>query len=89
MRKTDILVLVLLATLLSGCRLHRPDDVMSPKKMEQFLYDYHLAQAIGQELSKEQKYTSKAYIDWAYEKNSASLSGWMPSTNRPVAHCHR
>ena len=79
MRKTDILVLVLLATLLSGCRLHRPDDVMSPKKMEQFLYDYHLAQAIGQELSKEQKYTSKAYIDWAYEKNGVAVEDFNRS----------
>lgn len=69
MRKTDILALFLLATLISGCRLNRPDDVLSPKKMEQFLYDYHLAQAIGQELSRNEKYTSKAYIDWAYEKN--------------------
>ena len=69
MRKTDILALFLLVTLLSGCRLNRPDDVLSPKKMEQFLYDYHLAQAIGQELSRDEKYTSKAYIDWAYEKN--------------------
>ena len=72
MRKTDILVLVLLATLLSGCRLHRPDDVMSPKKMEQFLYDYHLAQAISFELPKNEKYNTKAYIDWAYEKNGIS-----------------
>jgi hypothetical protein len=37
--------------------------------MEQFLYDYHLAQAIGQELSREEKYTTQAYVDWAYSKN--------------------
>jgi len=73
MRKTDILALALLVMVLSGCRLHRPDDVMSPKKMEQFLYDYHLAQAIGQELSKEEKYTSKAYIDWAFQKNDVKV----------------
>ena len=40
--------------------------------MEQFLYDYHLAQAIGQELSKEEKYQSKAYIDWVYQKHGIS-----------------
>lgn len=68
MRRIDLLAIALLL-LLSGCRLKRPDNVMSPKKMEQFLYDYHLAQAIGQELPKEEKYTTQAYVDWAYKKN--------------------
>lgn len=72
MRRIDILAIALLIPVLSGCRLKRPDDVLPPKKMEQFLYDYHLAQAIGQELSKEEKYTTKAYIDWAYQKNGIS-----------------
>ena len=72
MKRIDILALALLVTVLSGCRLHRPDDVLSPKKMEQFLYDYHLAQAIGQELPKNEKYSTKAYIDWAYERNGVS-----------------
>ena len=52
MRKIDVLAVVLLLVL-SGCRLKRPDDVLSPKKMEQFLYDYHMAQAIIQDLPKE------------------------------------
>ena len=69
MRKIDVLAVVLLSVVLVGCRLKRPDDVLSPKKMEQFLYDYHLAQAIGQELPRDEKYTTPAYIDWAYDKN--------------------
>lgn len=70
MRRCDIIIPVLFSLILSGCRLNRPEDVLSPKKMEQFLYDYHLAQAISQELPKEEKYTSNAYIEWAYQKNS-------------------
>lgn len=69
MRRTDILVVFVILTVMSGCRLKRPDDVLSPKKMERFLYDYHLAQAISQDLPKEEKYTTAAYIDWAYSKN--------------------
>ncbi|MBO4723916.1 MAG: DUF4296 domain-containing protein [Bacteroidaceae bacterium] len=69
MRRIDILALALLSVVLSGCRLKRPDNVLSPKKMEQFLYDYHLAQAIGQELPREEKYMTQAYVDWAYSKN--------------------
>lgn len=70
MRRVDILLAsLMLLTVFTGCRLKRPDDVLSPKKMERFLYDYHLAQAISQDLPKEDKYTTSAYIDWAYKKN--------------------
>lgn len=69
MRRIDILAVALLSVVLSGCRLKRPDNVLPPRKMEQFLYDYHLAQAIGQELPRDERYSTKAYIDWAYEKN--------------------
>ena len=69
MRRIDIVILGLLAIALSGCRLNRPDNVLSPKKMEQFLYDFHMAQAVGQELPKEEKYTTDAYVNWAYQKN--------------------
>lgn len=72
MRKIDLLALLVAVILLSGCRLRRPDDVLSPKKMEQMLYDYHLAQAVGQELPRDQKYTTMAYIDWAFNKNGIS-----------------
>ena len=72
MKRIDVLLAVMLVLALSGCRLRRPDNVLSPKKMEQFLYDYHLAQAIGQELPKEERYTTEAYIDWVYKKNDIS-----------------
>lgn len=79
MRRIDILAIALLAVVLSGCRLRRPDDVLSPKRMEQFLYDYHLAQAVGAELPKEERYTSQAYIDWAYSKNGITKSEFNTS----------
>lgn len=69
MRRIDFIALVLLLPLLCGCRLNRPDDVLSPKKMEQFLYDFHMAQAVGQELPKDEKYATDAYVNWAYQKN--------------------
>ena len=79
MRRIELLATALILTVLSGCRLNRPDDVLSPKKMEQFLYDYHLGQAIGQELSREERYTTKAYIDWAYQKNGISADDFERS----------
>jgi len=71
-RRTDILILVIVAMLFSGCRLKRPDDVLSPKKMESVLYDYHMAQAIVSELPKEEKYKSPAYYNWVYSHNKVS-----------------
>ena len=72
MMKTDVLIIVLFSLTLSGCRLRRPENVLPPKKMEQFLYDYHLAQAVSQDLPKDEKYTTQAYIDWAYQKNGVT-----------------
>lgn len=69
MRKSDLLLAVFIILLLSGCRLRRPENVLPPKKMEQFLYDYHLAQAVTQDLSRDERYTTNAYMDWAYQKN--------------------
>ena len=69
MRKIDSVILGLLLLTLSGCRLRRPDDVLPPKKMEQFLYDYHLAQSVSQQLPRDERYTTDAYINWAYDRN--------------------
>lgn len=69
-RKTDILVLLMALFMLTGCRLRRPGDVMSPGQMESFLYDYHLAQAVVAELPVADRYTTPAYMDWAYEKHN-------------------
>lgn len=69
MRKIDSVILLLFLFTLSGCRLKRPDDVLSPKKMEQFLYDYHLAQAVSQQLPRDERYVTDAYVNWAYDKN--------------------
>lgn len=69
MRKSDIVILGLLCLLLSGCRLKRPENVLAPKRMEQFLYDYHLAQAVVQDLPREERYTTLAFMEWVYSKN--------------------
>ena len=72
MRKINVWVILMLIPMLYGCRLRRPESVLSPKKMEQFLYDYHLAQAIGQDLPQNERYKTNAYIDWAYSRNNIS-----------------
>lgn len=71
-KPSNILLLAVLAVLVSGCRLKRPDDVLSPKKMEAILYDYHMAQALVSELPKEEKFKTPAYFNWVYSKNKTT-----------------
>lgn len=72
MKPSNILLLAVLAVFLSGCRLKRPDDVLSPKKMEAILYDYHMAQALVSEMPKEEKFKTPAYFNWVYSKNKTT-----------------
>lgn len=65
-------VLTVVLCLLSGCRVNRPEGVLSPKHMEDYLYDYHLAQAIVQNLDVDKRYTSELYYNWVYEKNGVT-----------------
>lgn len=62
-------ILTLVFCLFSGCRVNRPDGVMSPKDMEDYLYDYHLAQTIVQDLDVNERYKSNLYFNWVYDKN--------------------
>lgn len=45
---SKILFLTLLPVLLVSCKPGRPDGVLSEKKMENILYDYHIAKAMAQ-----------------------------------------
>lgn len=62
-------VVILMLMCLAGCRVNRPSDVLSPREMENFLYDYHLAQSVAAGLPNEERFKSKALIDWAFESN--------------------
>src|SRR5574344_1570280 len=65
-------ILTVVLFMFSGCRVNRPDDVMSPKHMEDYLYDYHLAQAIVQTLDVGERYKSDLYFNWVYDKNGVT-----------------
>ncbi|MBR6371092.1 MAG: DUF4296 domain-containing protein [Bacteroidaceae bacterium] len=70
MRRVETAILLLFLLMLTeGCRQKRPDGVLSPRKMEAVLYDYHLAQAVVMELPRDERYARDAYLDWCFEKN--------------------
>lgn len=50
-----------------GCRNSTPDNIISPSKMEDILYDYHLAQAMGQ-MSDSADYETSLYSEAVFRK---------------------
>ncbi|MBO4443395.1 MAG: DUF4296 domain-containing protein [Bacteroidaceae bacterium] len=55
--------------LLASCKVERPSDVLSPKKMETVLYDYHLAQVMCNDLNGQDRYKRELYMNYVYEKH--------------------
>ena len=54
---------------LVGCKVERPKEVLPPSKMEDVLYDYHLAQVMGGELGGENMYKRGLYVDYVFKKH--------------------
>lgn len=60
-------VLILLLAL-AGCKIKRPDGVIPEAQMEELLYDYHLAKAMGENLSGEENYKKALYVEYVFKK---------------------
>jgi len=69
MKTRFLLILVSACMLLGGCRLRRPSEVLSPKKMENILYDYHKAQAIAIGLPASERYQREQMYAYVYNKH--------------------
>lgn len=52
---------------LKSCHNKAPEDILSPSKMEEILYDYHIAQAMGQ-LSDSADYNTQLYSEAVFKK---------------------
>ena len=72
-----ILSVVLLFSLLS-CEVKVPDYVISPKKMEAFLYDYHLIQSMTGQYSSDE-YKEKLYYSYIFKKHNIEKSDFDSS----------
>ncbi len=53
---------------LISCEVGIPENVVPPKKMESFLYDYHLVQSMSSEFSAFE-YKEKLFYDYIYKKH--------------------
>ena len=85
-----ILSLICLFALLS-CEVRMPDYVISPQKMETFLYDYHLIQSMTNQYSSDD-YREKLYYSYVFKKHNiekAQFDSSMQWYNRYPKHLRR
>lgn len=59
----------LLASCLTACQVKRPKVVISDAKMENVLYDYHIAKAMGEEVPYTDGYKRVLYIESVFKKH--------------------
>ena len=52
----------------AGCKVKRPSDVISESKMENLLYDYHVAKSMGDNLPYSENYKKALYINAVFKK---------------------
>ena len=64
---------ILLAFGLTACQVKRPDTVISDAKMENVLYDFHIAKAMGEEVP--------------YSESYKLLREFLPLSNRTRDKC--
>ena len=60
---------------LASCRVKRPDFVLSDAKMEAVLYDYHIAKAMGEQLSYNESYKRVLYLESVFRKHGITEAG--------------
>lgn len=64
-----LVAMFILAVCFAACEVKRPEIVLSDSKMEDVLYDYHIAKAMGEELSRGEYYKRVLYIDAVFKKH--------------------
>ena len=58
----------LLVLITSACKVKRPDSVISESQMENLLYDYHIAKAMGENMPGGENYKKALYVEAVFKK---------------------
>lgn len=59
---------ILLACFMVACQVKRPDVVLSDTQMENVLYDFHVAKAMGEDIPYNESYKRVLYLESVYKK---------------------
>ncbi len=54
---------------MGACKVERPDTVLTDEQMEDILYDYHIARAMGEEIPHNDSYKRVLYVDAVFRKH--------------------
>ncbi len=54
---------------MASCSVERPEEILSDEQMEQVLYDYHIARAVGEEFASGENYRRQLFVEDAFRKN--------------------
>lgn len=54
--------------LVSSCKVRKPSDVIPEATMEDLLYDYHIAKALGENLPYNENYKKALYLESVFDK---------------------
>lgn len=66
--KYNLFCFILALLTLSGCKVKRPKEVIPETTMEQLLYDYHIAKAMGDGLPYNENYKKVLYVEDVFQK---------------------
>lgn len=70
---------ILLAFGMAACQVKRPDTVLPDAKMENVLYDFHIAKAMGEEVPYGESYKRVLYIESVYRKHGITQADFDTS----------
>ena len=73
MRPFGYIVSFVLLFAFSSCEVKVPENVVSPERMEAFLYDYHLVQSMTGQYSSDE-YKEKLYYSYIFKKHNIEKS---------------
>lgn len=62
-----------------GCEVKKPDGVIPESQMEELLYDYHMAQALGENVPYNENYKRAIYIEAVFRKHNTTEASFDSS----------
>lgn len=77
--KYHTLYALVLIFMLAGCKVRRPKEVIPESRMEELLYDYHIAKALGENLPYNENYKRALYIEYVFKKHNTTEAAFDTS----------
>lgn len=69
----------LLIGVMASCKVKRPNEVLPESKMEEVLYDYHMAQSLSENMSYSENYKKVIYTEAVFKKHGTTEAAFDSS----------